>query len=250
MKSTLLLLLFSFCLAGQIHQNLPVPDLREKSMNVIDDYIIGWSLSLDGQWVSEEMKIPIRAVSFNVNSYESDANQLGLDNISELILIPATYGSDSLCILVKIMNTGYYKYKTTKQKWQTNTVGYYYVFDQKHLGNFQNLDTGKSVIKIPLRDFGELGELKSKHLKEKLMQQMVIKPRTDQLLVASIELSDQSPEKVYFQFSSQHNIFPEVEGVIKDLKLNGRTIYGTPLLIDYIHYEYDKTAFLNFFKTN
>lgn len=249
MKPLLLLLLAATStLIGQVHQNLPIPQLDEASAKVIDEDIIGWSLSLDGQWISEEMKIPVRSVSFDEESYERDANQLGLDNISELILIPAMYGEDSLCILVKMMDNGFYKYKTTKQKWQTNTVGYYYVFNRSHLKDLQNLENGKHTIKIPLRDYGDLGEFKSKHLEEVLLKKMVVEPTTDQLLVAAIQLDEENPDKIYFQFSSQHNVFPEVEGVVKDLTLNGRTIYGTPILIDYIHYEYGKNAFYEFFK--
>lgn len=224
-----------------------MPVILVKSAKVIDNDILGWSLSLDGQWVSAEMTIPVRTVSTDEEVYDDEKNQLGLDNISELILYPALYGSDTIYILVKVMHTGQYRYEATQQKWQSSTTAYYYVFNSEYFNSIKESENSTNVIKIPLRDYGSLGTVKSKQIPDALRRNLVIKPKTEQILVATIKFDPEIDDKIYFQLSSQHIIFPEVEGVVKDFTINGRSLYGSPLLMNYLHYEYDKKSFYSFF---
>lgn len=247
MRSLLLLLFIATQSFAQIHTNQPLPEIQTESAKVIDEGITGWSLSLDGQWISKEMVIPVRGVAANTDYYEEEVNALGLDNISELILYPTKYGEETVYILVKVMHTGKFKYEATKQKWQGNTTAYYYVFDGVHFDLLKNIDQERKVVKIPLRDFGSLGELKTKEIPEKLQQHLVIRPQTDQVLVATIKLDSEASDKIYFQLSSQDRILSDVEGIVQDFMRDGRTLYGSPFLTDYLHYEYDKNSFYSFF---
>lgn len=247
MRSLLLLLFVATQSFAQIHSNQPLPEILEKSAKVLDEGLIGWSRSLDGQWISEEMVIPARTVSANEDFYDEEVNRLGLDNISELILYPTLFGADTIYILVKVMETGQFKYKETKQKWQSATSAYYFVFDDQGFDLLKDTSRTTNIIKIPLRDYGAIGHVKTKDIPEALEKKLVIRPKTDQIMVATIKLDGQNSDKIFFQLSSQHNIFPEVEGIVKDFTLNGRTLYGTPLLTDYLHYEYDKEGFYSFF---
>lgn len=247
MKHLLLLIFIGTGLAAQVHKQMPLPQIQEKSVKIIDEEITGWSYSLDGQWVSDEMTIPVRTVSTREDFYDEEENKLGLDNIEELRLYPTLYGEDTLYILVKIFRGGYYEYSSTKQKWQNTLSAYYYAFNRSELRKLQNPDSGISIVKIPLRDFGLLKDIRRKDVLENLVKNLVVKPQQDRLLVASLEVSETDPGKIFFQFSSQHTIFPDVEGVVKDFSIRGKSVYGNPLLLGYLHYEYDKDAFVRFF---
>lgn len=248
MRSLLLLLLVSTSSLAQIHKNQPIPEIIEESVKIIDEGIIGWSKSLDGQWISSEMTIPIRAISQDELAYESDESELGMDNISHLRLYKTIYGDETLYILIKIFKSGYYRYSATQQKWQETEVAYYYIFEDLELKSLSKVSETANLIKIPLRDYGSLGEIKSKRLLETLQKNILIKDNTDRFLVITVKLDGEHADKIYFQFSSQHKVFPDVEGVLQDLKVRGKTLYNTPLLLDYLHYEYDHKSFLDFIK--
>lgn len=247
MRSLLLLLLISSSSFAQIHQNSPIPEILEESKRVIDEELIGWSKSLDGQWFSSEMTIPIRAISQDEEAYETNESELGLDNISQLLLYKINYGEELLYALIKISNSGQYRYSTTQQKWQESEIAYYYIFDKVEMKRITDAEDNTSLVKIPLRDYGALGEVRSKKILASLKKNIIIKDKTDRLLVIALKTDSENADKIYFQFSSQHKIFPDVEGVLHDFKLQGNTVYSSPLLLDYLHYEYDKGAFNKFF---
>ncbi|WP_417608096.1 hypothetical protein [Owenweeksia hongkongensis] len=247
MRSLLLLLLVSASTFAQIHQNEPIPEIDEKSVKIIDEDIIGWSKSFDGQWLSKEMTIPIRAISQDEIAYESDESELGQDNISELHLYKTKYGEEQLYTLIKIFRTGSYKYTATQQKWQETLSAYYYIFEADQMKKLLEATESNGLIRIPLRDYGLMEGIKSKKIIETLTTNLVIKNSTDRLLVAVLKLDGEHADKIYFQISSQHEIFPDVEGILNDFTLQGNTVYNSPLLLDYLHYEYDKEAFKKFF---
>lgn len=247
MRTLLILLVSTLIGHAQIHSNKPVPEIMEESVRVIDEDITGWSLSKDGQWISADMKIPVRAVSKDEEAYEGETAELGLDNISKLLLYPALYGNDTLYILVKEMESGYYKYPSTQQRWYSTTSAYYWVFNRQGLKAINDTAGDDIILNIPLLDYGELGEVKTKHLPEALSRHLVIKPKTGRVLSIAVDFDNTQPNKIFFQLSSQHTVFPDVEGVVRDFTQNGRSLYGTPLLIEFLHYEYDKDSFYKFF---
>ncbi|WP_417873788.1 hypothetical protein [Xanthomarina gelatinilytica] len=224
-----------------------MPEILEDEVNVIEEDIVGWSISLDGQWLSEDMIIPLRGVSENEQVHEGEENTLGLDNISELLLYPTMFGKDTLYILVKLSKSGYYEYAATEQRWTSTQVAYYYVFDAIEAKRLRNDDVSANTVKIKLRDYGSIEGIKRKRLVRHLKERLVIKPKTEQLLVVHIKFDAENKDKIYFQLSSQHNVFTEVDGITKDLVLNGKSLYRSPTLLNYIHYEYDKEAFFDFF---
>ncbi|WP_417588582.1 hypothetical protein [Owenweeksia hongkongensis] len=247
MKSLIPLIFLSLNAVAQIHLNSPLPEILTDEVKVIDEDIIGWSISLDGQWLSEEMIIPLRGVSENEQVHEGEENALGLDNISELRIYPTIFGQDTLYILVKLSKSGFYEYSATEQKWTSTQTAYYYVFDAKETKKLKNDEATAHTAKIKLRDYGSIEDIKSKRLVSHLKQNLVIKPKTEQLLVVHLKFDVENNDKVYFQLSSQHNIFSEIEGITKDLTLNGKSLYRSPTLLNYLHYEYDKEAFFVFF---
>ena len=160
MKNLLYLLFITTCATAQVHTSSPLPVIDSENKKVIDEDITGWSKSLDGQWISKEMVIPIRAVSQDEEAYEGEEMELGLDNISELHLYPTYYGKDTLITLVKLSKSGKYKYEATKQGWEDALIGYYYVFSIRDLKKLRTESAEIQNIRIPLRDYGALGEVK------------------------------------------------------------------------------------------
>ena len=247
MRTLFILLVSVFFSHAQIHNSDPIPEILEESVRSIDEGITGWSLSKDGQWISAEMKIPVRAVSKDEEAYEGEIADLGLDNLSKLLFYPALYGNDTIYILVKEMESGYYKYPSTQQRWHSTTSAYYWVFNREGLKAMNDTSGKDVIIKIPLLDYGKLGEVKAKHIPEALSKKLVIKPQTGRVLSIAVDFDSNQPDKIFFQLSSQHTVFPDVEGVVRDFTQKGRSLYGTPLLIEFLHYEYNKDAFYKFF---
>src|SRR5690606_20541166 len=139
MRSIILLLLISASSLAQMHQNQPLPEIQEETVKIIDEDITGWSKSLDGQWISSEMTIPVRVVSKDAEAYETNESALGMDNISQLLLYKTKYGEEELCTLIKISKSGYYKYSATQQKWQETEDAYYYIFDTKEINSLKDI---------------------------------------------------------------------------------------------------------------
>ncbi len=247
MKSLILLIFLSFNSFAQIHLNRPLPEILEDDVKVIEKDIVGWSISLDGQWVSEDMIIPLRGVSENEQVHEGEENTLGLDNISKLFLYPTLFGQDTLYILVKLSESGFYEYPATQQKWTSTQMAYYYVFDAKEVKKLRSDEATVHTAKINLRDYGSIEGVKSKRIVRHLQENLVIKPKTEQLLVVHLKFDGANKDKIYFQLSSQHNVFSEIDGITKDITFNGKSLYKSPTLLNYIHYEYDKEAFFDFF---
>lgn len=242
---TLLILLLSGSLMAQVHDSKPLPRVSKEPAHIIDEGITGWSYSKDGQWISADMKIPVRMLATAKEEYDKDENELGLDNILELRLYPVLFGEDTLVALVKIFENGKYDYEATKRGWDTYKTGYYFLFDASELSKLRDLDTTASVIKLNLRDFGSLQDVNTRRLERQLMKNMLVKSETDRHLAMSIR---KSQEKVYFQFASMHEVFADLQGVLHGFGFRGQTLYGKPSLINYIHYEYGLEDFKNFFE--
>ncbi len=246
MRKLLILLTLSQWLSAQPRQSKPLPKLSEKPLKVLDEGITGWSYSLDGQWVSAEMKIPVRLISTNEDEYDTRINRLGNDNIEELQLYPVIYGNDTLVMLVKLYETGQYRYQHTQKGWDDHLMAYYFIFNQGELNQLQTIDTNTTNIELPLRDFGLISNTSPGKVAEDIGKRLIIKPSTGRLLTFTIRKIGES-EKIQFQFASLHEIFPGVEGVLNDFTLKGKSVYGNRLLLDYLYYEMDQSTFKDFF---
>lgn len=236
--------LFSLNLIAQVHKERPLPQISDKAVKTLDEGITGWSFSRDGQWISREMNIPPRAISTNTEVYESNQGKLGLDNISELKLFSVKYGEEDLVALVKTYTDGGYEFQATQRGWEEYSIAYYFVFNKSQLQKLTKANEQTQVIQIPLRDFGTLGTAKKRDVREHIKDKLLIKDTTERVLSMTIKKVD---DTAYFQFASMHKVFDEVEGVLEDFKIRGSTIYGTPRLLEYLHYSYNFDQLLEFF---
>ena len=239
--------LIGFSLAAQPRKEKPLPQFREEPLNVIEEGITGWSYSLDGQWVSFEKHIPPIAISTAKREYKSDEAQLGLDNIQQMMLVPAKYGNDTLVTLLKIYIHGEYEFPISKKNWEEETYAYYFIFKAHHLNKLKSFDdTVTKNIRIPLLDGGTLRDLKPKNAIEEMNKNVVIRNRYDRDLVFTMQKRADQPV-LMFQFYSMHEIFPDLEGVFSDYTRHGTTLYNTTELLKYLHYTMDLQKFREFF---
>ncbi len=256
MKHTFFLLLLSLSGFAQHRVNEPLPYFSDKAVNVMDDEITGWSYSLDGQWVSAEKKIPIRAVSRNEDQYEEKRNKLGIDNITELRLYNVNYGGENLIALVKIMKNGHFKYPKTRKGWRSNKDAYYFIFSQNELNTLKNLEDGQvQVLEIPLVADGFFRDVKEKNITSLLREHVIIDKDYERDLIMTVQSfasnnkDPQKPvdhQKVRFQFFSQHELDDDVMGILNDFRLQGKSLYGSPQLFDHIYYECNRKSYDNF----
>lgn len=247
MRKLIALLAFSHMLAAQPRENKPLPFFTSKPVKVLDEGITGWSYSLDGQWISSPMTIPVRTVSRNEDQYETHLNELGNDNIDQLQLYPILYGKDTLVMLVKIYDSGNYKLKHTAKRWNSYNLAYYYVFNKNQLKKLSVQDSNVQLATLDLLDYGQLKDVKNRHVLREIKKQMIIKPRKGRQLLFTMRKSSDDPKSLQFQFASKYENLPDVEGILHDLTVDGSSLYGSPELLDYIYYEVDATAFHNFF---
>lgn len=229
---------------AQVHTNKPLPIFAEKPSHTIEDDLTGWSYSKDGQWISAENTIPIRAISTDEDAYDTPENRLGMDNIEELRLYPVLYGQDTLVALVKLYESGSYKLDALKKGWRSSTEAYYFLFDASELKRIKKADS-LMVVKIDLRDYGRLHDVSPRHLLDELTSRVMVRSETDRQLVLLTENGEDNT--TYFQLASMSSVFEDVEGVLKDFTLRAETLYGTPALLDYLHYAYSTENFYRFF---
>lgn len=246
MRKLIVLLFLSQGLLAQTRENKPLPIFPKKPVKILDEGITGWSLSMDGQWISQEMKIPVRLISTNEDQYETKINSLGNDNIEELQIYPAIYGNDTLIMLVKIYETGAYEYQRTKKGWDDYLLAYYFVIDHKELRKLKAISSEASVIELEMKDFGLVTDVRTRNVLDDIRQKMIVKPETQRRLAFIIRKMD-STGKIQFQFASLHEVFRDVEGVLNDFQLRGRSLYGKEALLDHLYYEMDEDTFKEFF---
>ncbi len=243
-----LIVLLTLCqgVMAQPRENKPLPIFTKKPVKVLDDHITGWSFSLDGQWVSEEMTIPPRLISTNEDAYDTRENELGNDNIEELQLYPILYGNDTLVMLVKLYKTGHYEYESTQRGWDDYLMAYYFVVDNKDLFKLGKISAETSIIEMPMRDFGTISRVRSGNVLDEIKKKIIIKQKTDRFLTFTARKVEET-SKIQFQFASLHDIFTDVEGVLNDFQIRGKSVYGNKGLLDYIYYEVDAYGFQDFF---
>lgn len=244
MKILPLLLLFCLSLNAQSHKDSPLPKVDWDSKKVLKD-ITGWSYSKDGQWIDNDHVIAKRGISTDNYFYYRKENRYGYDNIERLILAPVYYGTDTLTVLVKLYEDGYYQRPAIGKSWKTTSKAYYYVFSSNELFSIDSLPKETTEITLPLKACGYLGEATYGSVLSVLEEKLLIKPSIDRELVFTLRASED--QTIQFQFASMHSVFVNVEGVLHDFTLKGKTLYGTPLLLDYIHYELTAAEFSEFF---
>lgn len=248
MRLIALLLLFAVQLSAQPRINQPLPIISKKPIATLKRGVKGWSLSKDGQWVSDKRTIPMNLNSLDKQGRYERGNSIGLDNFKELRIYPVISGHDTLVLLTKLYESGYYKYKKSENGWKKIKKCHYFIFHKSELSKLDALkDSLVQDVHLKMLDNGEITYEYKAQILTKIKQQLVISDKHGYDFVASLQPFTQD-NKLRFQLYALHKDFGDVKGVIKDVKVKGETVYGTPLLFEKLYYETDIDTFSSFFK--
>lgn len=247
MRLTILLLLISFQLSSQTRTNEPLPIFSKKPIAVLKSGVRGWSLSKDGQWMSSKKTIPMNLNSLDKKGFWERGNKIGLDNFKEWRIYPVVSGHDTLVLLTKLFEDGYYKYKKSKRGWTKVQKCHFYLFNKNELKKLDALqDSIVQNVHLSLMDDGVVSYEYNHQILTRIKEQVVLKEKYGYDLIVSIQPITVT-NTLRFQFYAMHKEYREVKGVLKDLKVNGETIYGTDNLFDNLYYETDIDKFSRFF---
>lgn len=213
------------------------------------DSIVGWSLSSDGQWLSAPKTVPAIGISRNKSFYEQRDNMLGVDNIQSMIAYKVKFGKDTMICLIKTMTSGYFKYPNRRAGWREQTDMYYWLFKHEDLKNaldyFSANDTGQTFV-LRIRSFDSKGipDVDEDEMLDLIKANLLVKPNFDRNFVLTIRKGE-NRDIIQFHLLSLHAVFTDVEGVLTNFKVKGRTIYGSTRLFDFMYFEAD---YLNFWE--
>ncbi len=243
----LLSFLFMNAMVAQLRESRPLPIFPKKITNKLQSGLTGWCYTLDGQWVTDNMKIPERFISTDVENYKLEENEAGNDNIKELQLIPILYGDDTLVTLVKFYKDGFFEFEARRKGWTEEVIAYYYVFKQSELNRLKNSINDKvQIINLDLLDFGKIRNADRFNIIEQLKPILVVSPSAKRKLQFTIQ-KNYPENKLRFQFASVFPYTSDVEGIRRDFTLNGKSLYENVLLLDYIYYECKAKVLEQFF---
>lgn len=233
----LVFLMLSYFANAQERREQPLILISKKPLALLDKDVKGWSYSLDGQWLSAKKKIPIRANSRDKDIYDKKPEYLGIDNFSYLALYPAIYGVDTLMLMVKVYKDGAYKFGRIKKNWDEYYRAYYYLLSKKEYKKLDMLqDTSAQVIKLDLVDDGEISGVDEGDIMNEIRSRLRVNQEHHRQMVVMVQPFT-AKNRIRFQIFSQHKIFRDVAGVLRDFTLMGNSLYGDLRLFDYLYYE-------------
>lgn len=251
-KKILVSTILVFCLLAlkaQERRNSPLPHLISPPYAQLSDSIIGWSRSTDGQWISAPRSIPPIGISRDDEFYDSKDARLGIDNIQALQAYRVNQGRDTLVALVKLFDDGQYKYPLRGRGWRVDRHAYYILVNIRYLKEAiaSVKDPSVQVLRVKALDGGLLPKVSEKKISQRLGENLLIKDKYDRILVLTVQLF---PERdiARFHFCSMHEVFPDVEGVRKNFKRRGRTVFGSESLFDFFYFELSYSAFMSLFE--
>lgn len=257
-----LLALFAFYsvfLHGQTRENDPLPTISEKPISTWTKGITGWSKSLDGQWIYLKNTIPLRINSRTPGTKLKQERRIGEDNIEKLELYPVLYRTDTLVMLVKYSRNGSFDFENSRKSWQEWTTVNYFLFNRGELDEIIDAGSkGKTDLSIPLISFGRIERLRGdviESISEKINLNLECNYSLKVKAARTNSSKDQSkdPEDlslIRFQFYSYHDLVRSNEGIILESMENGKSLYHSGSVLDYLYYESDAGTWTEFFNFN
>lgn len=247
MRYIIISLFLSLSTFAQPRINEPLPIFSSQPIETLDKGVIGWGLSNDGQWISEKRVIPKNLNSMDKKGRLERINKIGLDNFKELRIYPVIFGADTLVLLMKLYEAGYYKYQKSQRGWQKEKKCHYFIFHKSELKKLDALeDSTVQVIKLNMLDNGVITYEYRNQIMNKVKKKVVMEKDHGYDLIVTLQpfLKDES---IRFQFYAMHKQFDEVSGVLEDFKINGTSVYGDENLFEHLYYETDINRFSSFF---
>ncbi len=225
-------------LSGQTRENEPVLEIFPTPIAVMQHDVVGWMRTVDGLWKSENNTIPRRFSRFDDEKYAMPDNALGQDNLIKLEVYDAVHKGERVWVFVKYTRNGDFKYRGRRKGWKKWTDAYFYlVYPNEFLKVQESLtDSIPHILKFDLIYSGHLHKLNKKAVAPEILKHVRYTNNFNRQMVINIQLfRDQDVAR--FMICSMHKVFPEIEGVVQDFTVKGKSIYGRPMLFDYFYYE-------------
>ena len=247
MRFIVFLLFVSLQLSAQQRVNKPLPIISKKPSSVLKKNISGWCKSIDGQWVSKKKTIPARLNSFDKKGYRKRYNKVGLDNFKDFRIYPVISGQDTLILLTKRFKDGFYKYRKSRKGWKTTRKCHYYIFNKHELDKLDALeDSLVQIVDFKLLDEGEVNYTYRGEIMNLIRQKVALKEDFGRVLKLTLQPFTAN-NTLRFQICSMHQTHGEVDGVLRDYRIDGKSLYGSPELFKHLYYEIDIDRFSIFF---
>jgi hypothetical protein len=229
-------------LVAQDRINKPIPEINEISSGSLIEEITGWSYSLDGRWIEQENTIPKRILYKQKTKDKSPQNELGIDNIKNLQIHEIYYDQDTLLLLVKLFEDGFYKFPRSRSGWKSQTSLYYFIFPKPKVSLDELQDSSAYQLKFKLVDSGQIKDVSKKKYLDPVESKMNLMYSSNKYLHLDIQLW-RNENIMRFNLYSNHEVFNDLEGTVTDLKIKGKSLFGTEQLMNYIYFETELTTF-------
>lgn len=214
------------------------PVFNEEPVLLMPDEVFGWTNSLDNQWLKDENKIPIYALSTDRKTMESKEANLGLDNFKHMAFYSMTIDTNEFLVFVKQFEQGSYEFPLTQTGWKTNNVLYYCVIPRPELTDSiaslpvdTNLNYGFRIF-----DEGLIKNVSGRAFKNpwKYISREMLFEKTDRKLVIQLEKKDQG--QLRFMIYSIHPVFHDPMSLVTDWKVKNRSVYADKETLYRMHY--------------
>ncbi|KAB2814840.1 hypothetical protein [Phaeocystidibacter luteus] len=240
---TLGLLSLSLLGVGQDERvDRPLLSIPEEPSRILEEGVVGWSISLDGQWFNELNMIPLRSKTYAREDESKELSEVGLDNFDHWEFRSIKYQNDTLLIWLKFMNSGRFRYPETQQDWEDFPLCHYYVFKQSELPDTLFRLGEITRTSIPLL---ASGQIKSDDLDDILPTvSSEGQPRDShpyELIIETQCTSDTS--EVRWQIYESHALFDEQRGLINPIISNSKSVLGTDRMFRIAYYACDPKVF-------
>lgn len=242
LKTTLIAAILPSFLMAQTRVNSPQIQIGEEPIGVLDENFKGWSYSLDGKWISGEQCVYHRILSVQEDLLNSDEQKLGIDNFNEIRVHELYYGKDTLLLLLKPFEAGYYKYPRSKTGWKTELRIHYFVIEKPKEALAEINDTVFHSMEYKLYDSGTLNNTSVRRSIDEISQRLNLTKTSNRYLYLDFEVY-KSTSVIRFMLYANHEIFHDLQGTVDDLTIRGKSLFGTPQLLNYIYFEADLKAF-------
>ncbi|MEI6455560.1 MAG: tetratricopeptide repeat protein [bacterium] len=137
---TVIALIFLHLTYGQQPTQAPAPQSIERSMGNLPliseprsflETATGWMLQDNGEWISDENRIPFKDSEFNKSS--KALYKLGKENFEFLQLRDVVLNNEIYCIFVIVFRTGWYEFPILLEGWHKQQGISYFVFKKSKL---------------------------------------------------------------------------------------------------------------------
>ena len=229
-------------LYGQTRTNTPEVKISEEPIASMEEGFTGWTYSLDGKWISGENCIYPRLLSVQNDRLKSPPYSLGIDNMKEIQVYEVLYGADTLLLILKPYEDGYFKYASSQTGWRSQKSIHYFIIDKpkSHLNEIQ--DTLLHTLEYKLYDSGTIQDISLRKAIPEISKRLNLSQKSNRILFLDYQVWKETGV-IRFMLYANHEVFHDLRGTVSDITIRGKSLFGTPQLLNYIYFEADLNVF-------